>query len=391
MLREDGPSGLYRRAVRRMYRSSGAASLEFDLLPGDIADSTAVRWQTPARRPTPGTRLHVVWVTTPPGIGSGGHTTLFRMAQALVEAGHRVTVLLYDAFGGAVERHEQNLRRGWPWLQVEVGEVGDVLPPADAYVATSWETAHVLAVRGSAPGRRLYFVQDFEPHFYGHGSQYVLAEDTYRFGFRTITVGHMLEKLLRDEFGVKADVAEFGCDTDVYTLTNHGARRGVVFYARPEVARRGYEVGMLALEHFHRRHPEHPIHLFGASPSGLRVPAVSHGKMTPAALADLYNECVTGLALSFTNVSLVPIEMIACGAIPVVNDSAAARPGLTNPHAVWSQPTPVALADALCAIVEDAHVERRAAAAAASVVGASWSDAAWAVREVVEDEVFGGA
>ncbi|MEZ0447899.1 glycosyltransferase family 1 protein [Cellulomonas sp. ICMP 17802] len=313
------------------------------------------------------------------------------MAEELVKAGHRCTIVFYDVFGGTFERHERALRIGWPWLHADAVELGDHLPPADAYVATSWETAHAIASRGDDAGRRLYFVQDFEPYFYGHGSQYVLAEDTYRFGFRTITVGRMLAEMLQKDFGVRAEVAEFGCDTDVYSFRNRGEREGVVFYARPEVARRGYEVGMLALEEFHRRHPEQPIHLFGGSPTGLRVPVVQHGRMTPAQLAALYNQCITGLALSFTNVSLVPIEMIACGAIPVVNDSAAARPGLTSHYARWSQPTPVALAAALSSIVEHADVAGHAAEAAASVAGASWSDAAATVRSVVEQEVYGGS
>ena len=42
-------------------------------------------------------------------------------------------------------------------------------------------------------------------------------------------------------------------------------------------------------------------------------PAVNHGRITPAELAALYNRCTAGLTLSFTNVSLVPDELLACG------------------------------------------------------------------------------
>ena len=41
-------------------------------------------------------------------------------------------------------------------------------------------------------GHRFYLAQDYEPYFYGRGSAYELAEDTYRFGFRMLTVGHMV-------------------------------------------------------------------------------------------------------------------------------------------------------------------------------------------------------
>lgn len=38
------------------------------------------------------------------------------------------------------------------------------------------------------PGRRVYFVQDYEPYLYPHGSAYTLADDTYRFGFQAIAL-----------------------------------------------------------------------------------------------------------------------------------------------------------------------------------------------------------
>ncbi len=389
MLRTDGPTGTWTRLLRRLYLDSGAVALDFGLLYDDVTDSTRVAWTTPSRRPAPGEPLTIRWITTPPIAGSGGHTTLFRMAQALVERGHRCTIELYDRYGGDVGQQTAVIREAWPWLEAEVGSVADGLRPADVLIATSWESAHVLGSRGSVEGHRMYFVQDFEPYFYGQGSQWSLAEDTYRFGFDTITVGRMLAALLQEEYGIDATVAEFGCDTATYRLTNTGERNGVVFYARPEVARRGYEIGMLALRDFHRRHPEQEIHLFGATPKGLDFPVTQHGRVRPSELADLYNRCLTGLALSFTNVSLVPVEMIACGAVPVVNESAHARPGLPNPHVVWSPPTPMALSDALSRVVEADAASERAAALASSVEGASWDAARQAVVAAVERRGYG--
>ena len=72
-----------------------------------------------------------------------------------------------------------------------------------------------------------------------------------------------------------------------------------------------------------------------------------HGKLTTAALDRLYNQCAGGLSLSFTNVSLIPWELLASGAVPVVNDAAHNRLVLDNSQVVWARPTPQALADAL--------------------------------------------
>ncbi|WP_213456071.1 rhamnosyltransferase WsaF family glycosyltransferase [Rhizomonospora bruguierae] len=387
VLRRDGARGLARRVARVAYRRLGSAALEFPLAFADVADSRDLRLAVPARRPARGTPLTIGWICTPPAPGSGGHTTLFRMVAAAEAAGHTCVLYLYDRFGGDLARHEAVIRQGWPEMRAEVRSVDAGLAPLDAYVASAWPTAHVLASRRDLPTRRLYFIQDYEPFFYPQGSEHVLAEDTYRFGFRAITVGGMIAEILRAEFGVAAAVAEFGVDTSVYRLAGGaGDRRNVVFYARPDVARRGFAVGAMALGEFHRRHPDYRIHLFGDPAAEVPFVATRHGSLPPARLAELYNTCVAGIALSFTNVSLVPDEMLACGAIPVTGQSAYARACLDNPYVRWATPTPLGLADAL-----DEAIAAGAAPAdiAASVRGRSWEDAQRVTVATIEDEVYG--
>lgn len=387
VLRRHGTRGLAQRVARVAYGRLGASSLDFPLEPADVADSRGLRLAVPARRPVRGTPLTVGWVCTPPGPGSGGHTTMFRMVEAVEAAGHTCVLYLYDVYQGELSRHGRVIRQHWPNLRAEVRSVTDGLVPLDAYVASAWPTAHVLAARADLPTRRLYFIQDFEPLFYPLGTEYVLAEDTYRFGFRAITVGRMIAGILRDRFGVVAAVAEFGCDTSVYRLTNPRARRGVVFYARPEVPRRGFALGMLALREFHRRHPDFQIHLFGDGSAQVPFPATNHGSLTPTALCALYNECAAGIAISFTNVSLVPDEMLACGAVPVACDSDHARVSLDNPHVRWTAPTPLGLADALTGIVRGGGPAPEEVAA--SVRTTPWGEAQRVTLATIEDEVYG--
>jgi glycosyltransferase involved in cell wall biosynthesis len=314
---------------------------------------------------------------------------MFRVVQGLADAGHSCTLALYDRHGGRASRHESVIRDAWPWLDAAVEDVRNSLTPSDVYIATSWESAHVLGVRGHMPGRRMYFVQDFEPFFYGRGSEYALSEDTYRFGFTCIAVGNMVAEILRERYGVECAVAEYGCDTGVYRATNTDERHGVVFYAKRDYPRRGFALGVLALREFHRRHPEQTIHVFGDPVHRLDFPVVHHGRLRPAQLARLYNECIAGLVFSFTNVSLVPSEMLACGVIPVLNDSRYARLDFPNPNAVWSQPSPAALAASLSAIVSDPDKAARSAVASASVSGGNWDKAKRAVVDAVEREVYG--
>lgn len=390
VLREDGPRRLAQRVSRVAYHRLAAADLDFPLGVDDVADSRGLVLGTPARRPARGTRLTVGWICTPPGPGSGGHTTMFRLLEAVEAAGHRCTVYLYDRFGGELARHEDVIRRYWPGVRADVRSVDDGLAPLDAYVATAWQTAHVLASRADLPTRRLYLVQDFEPHFYPQGSEYALAEDTYRFGFRCVTVGRTLADLLGERYGVRAAVAEFGCDTDVYRLTQPGIaeREGVVFYARPRVARRGFELGMLALREFHRRQPDRTIHVFGDATVRLPFPSVNHGSLSPARLSDLYNRCRAGIAMSFTNISLVPVEMLACGAVPVLSGMAQQLSDLDSPYARWAAPTPRRIAEELEAIVEsDEPSPTEVAGSVKSTAG--WGAAGDAMVATVADEVYG--
>lgn len=162
--------------------------------------------------------------------GSGGHTTCFRMVEALEEAGHQCVVHVYDRYQSHVNVHAQVIRKHWPALKARIVDARAGLEPADAYVATSWDSAHVIGRRGSVPGRRLYFVQDYEPYFYPHGSEYTLADDTYRFGFRTIALGGMVAERLRATHRIP-DRILFGTDLSIYRMTNEGPRHGVVFYA----------------------------------------------------------------------------------------------------------------------------------------------------------------
>ena len=132
--------------------------------------------------------------------------------------------------------------------------------------------------------------------------EHALAADTYRFGFTNIALGHMVQDRLESELGVSSEMVPFSCDTATYSRSNVGQRSGIVLYAKPDVARRGYGLAAMALAEFHARHPEQEIHVYGDPVPHLDVPVTRHGRLTPRELNVLYNKCVAGLAMSFTNV-----------------------------------------------------------------------------------------
>lgn len=350
---------------------------------GEIA---AGGWRLPEALPAePGQSLTVAWVLEPTsGNESGGHTTMLRQVEALERAGHTCVLYMTDHHGWSIDQHRETLRSWWPSLRADVRDAAEGIEDAHAIFATSWSTAYAV-LASPARGVRFYLVQDFEPSFYPAGSEALLAEATYRFGFHGVTAGGWLSRLLTRDYGMPADHFEFGCDLDRYGLDPSARRTGVCYYARFSKPRRAFELGLLALELFARRHPEVDIHLFGDSVQRLPFRAVNHGSLPPDDLDALYNRCVAGLVLSATNVSLVPHEMLASGCLPVVNEGEQNRTVLDNPWVVYAPATPFELADALGALVERDAAERSVAAraAAASVQGRSWADAGRRVESII--------
>lgn len=377
-----------RRIVNRLGARFGVSELDFPLFTADISDSRELDLPTPAQPRAIDEKATIGWICTPPAAGSGGHTTLFRMVAELERRGHRCVIVFYDRYNSDFDARVRILRSAWPQLRSEIRSIDEGFAGMDAVVASSWQTAHALAARSrETPLHRFYFIQDYEPYFYPRGWLYELAEDTYRFGFTNIALGGMISGVLADELQVPSRQVEFGCDTATYRLTNTGPRTGVVFYERPTSDRRGFELARLALERFHRRHPEQPIHLYGAGGGEWSIPVIRHGRLTPVALNDLYNRSIAGLALSFTNVSLVPEELLAAGAIPVVNDSSLARACLSHPEIRWAPATPGGMADALSLAVEDARPDRAERAAAGIRHG--WDETESAVADLILSAVHG--
>ncbi|MDA0166942.1 hypothetical protein OM076_42170 [Solirubrobacter ginsenosidimutans] len=342
---------------------------------GEIA---AAGWNLPAALPTDGTEpLTIAWVCVAPGgQDSGGHTTMFRLVTALEAAGHRCILYLVNRHGWSIDQYRETIRDWWPNLRAEVRDVADGIEDAHAIFATGWPTAYTV-LASPARGTRFYLVQDFEPWFYAAGSEALLAEATYRFGFHGVTAGRWLSMVLQRDYGMGADHFDFGADIDRYKLDPAIERNGICYYARFTKSRRAYELGVAALELFADRHPDVEIHFYGDVVPRLPFQATNHGTLKPEQLNQLYNRCVAGLVLSATNVSLVPHEMLAGGCLPVVNDAEHNRIVLDNDEVVYAPATPFELAHALSSLIERSAAERAAAAerASTSVQDRSWDTA----------------
>jgi glycosyltransferase involved in cell wall biosynthesis len=205
-------------------------------------------------------------------------------------------------------------------------------------------------------------------------SEHQFAANTYRFGFHGITAGAWLERKLEREYGMRTQAFDFAADLSNYTYSNPKRRDELFFYARPVTTRRGFELGVMALEHVARQRPDVTIHLAGWDVSDYDLPFryVNHAAMQITELDDLYNRCGAALVLSLTNMSLLPLELLASGVIPVVNTGDNNSMVSDNPFLRYCEPTPKALARTLIDVLDRPDQADHARRAAESVAGLSW-------------------
>lgn len=392
ILREDGPKALVHRSKRFISKRVSGPSMTVTLSVG-LDDVLAADWTKPQPKPklTSGGPLKINWILPPPtGGGSGGHQNIFRFVRFLESKGHICHVYYYDPNNEHSQAEAEAVIKHYPPMKAPVTVGVEAAGDCDALFATSWQTAYpVFNLKSEA--KKFYFVQDFEPTFYPVGSESVLAENTYRFGFYGVTAGGWLAQKLKAEYGMDCDFYNFGSDSGRYKLTNRAPRKSIFFYARPVTPRRGFELGVLALELFNRRHPEYELHFAGWDVGDYKLPFkfVNHGSMKLDELNELYNDCAAALVISLTNMSLLPLELISAGCIPVMNDAPNNRLVSDNPHIAYTQPSPQAFADALSAVVTRADLPEYAAQASKSVQGLDWTQSGNKMEAILLRELHG--
>jgi O-antigen biosynthesis protein len=302
-------------------------------------------------------RNTVNWVVPPWGFGSGGHLNIFRFVNALERDGFecRVVVVGQPQPMSSRQAHEQICS----WFLPIRGEIFcgiEAAPAAHITIATSWTTAYYVRAFQSTV-HKCYFIQDFEPYFYPVGAEYSWAEETYKFGFLGITAGTWLKDKISAEYGMQTASFGFSFDKDLYR--QHVRRepdiRRVFFYARPPTDRRAFQLGMLVLDDVVKRLPDVKVIFAGWDLSEYKIPFehLNCGIVGLNELPDLYSQCDVALVLSFTNLSLLPLELMACGTPVVSNRGDCTEWLLNDDNSRLSTPTVEALADAICAVLND--------------------------------------
>ena len=316
----------------------------------------------PVEAPATGTkdrRLKISWIIPGLIIGGGGHRNILRAAYHLEQFGHELELYFTNT---DLDSHQlkQTVNEHFYPLECPMHRYDGTINATDVLFATHWSTVDVALKARHAAGEVMYFVQDFEPLFAPMGTEYILAENTYRQGLYCITSGPWCEHLLRRDYNVEADHFALPVDSDIYhPYQRTKTETNILFFAKPEMPRRCYELGIMALEHVHHRRPDVEIQLFGSGslknhhfPFPVTIRSVLP---TITDLARMYSNADAGIVFSTTNPSLVPYEMMSCG-LPVVDlgrEGNEVNYGGRLDIALLADPAPDVMAHQICDLLAD--------------------------------------
>jgi glycosyltransferase involved in cell wall biosynthesis len=257
-------------------------------------------------------------------------------------------------------------------LAADIKVYDGIMPYTDVLMATHWTTVEPALASARFCRNLVYFVQDFEPLFAPMGAEFILAENTYRMGLYCVTAAPWCAWRLQREFACEVDSLELSLDRDIYFPRPRNKRRpNLVFFAKPEVPRHSYELGVVMLRHLHRLMPELEIILYGSRDidrDSLGFPATIQAPLPTAAdLGQLYADADLGVVFSTTTPCRVPYEMMAC-ATPVVDlarNGNEMNYGGRQDIALLADPRPQRMAEQIQALLRDAP--QRAARSAAGL------------------------
>lgn len=258
-------------------------------------------------------------------VWGGGHYTIFRFANHFAKYGFRNILYIYndDRSFKSSSQLELELAKALPECRLEVIKDSSMLPRCSAAIATTWQSAYYVRAFPFAK-RKFYFMQDYESQFYPYGTSSLQAMNSYTFGFYGITGGEWLKNTYI-KFGGEAISYQFSTDREVFFPNKEQIVRDRVqklfFYGRPSTERRCYDLGIESLKMISSNFPDVDIIIAGMdleNPPSIKK-ATLLGNLSLNETAEIYRSCDVGLAFSGTNLSYLPVELMASGCPVITN------------------------------------------------------------------------
>ena len=274
----------------------------------------------------------------------GGPAVVYEYANRLTARGHDVTLVhwvdpdpLPDRIRGALRRARDRLRGAGriPWfplapeVRMASGRVYTLegVGPADALVATAWQTAHAVAEAPSDRGRGFYLIQHHETW----GGDPDEVDGTWRLPLRKVVIARWLEEVAaglgeadRTSYVPNGlDLSAWGVDVPP---ADRPQRVGILWHRE---AWKGTADALAALELVRADVPQLGVVAFGTTESRpAELPDwVDFAPMpTGRTLRQVYNSCSVFVQASWTEGwGLTATEAMACGCALVTTDNGGSR------------------------------------------------------------------
>ena len=344
------------------------------------------------------TSMHLHWLIPDFGIGSGGHTNIFRMISWLEGFGHNNTIWICGGSKhGTAEKAREIIRTKFFPLNANVNflyDPQDCVPEGDGLICTSFDTCYYgRAIEFN--GARFYFVQDFEPEFFPKGSYYFLAKETYKFGMHCITNGKWMAEKVKKEGGNCIGWFQQAYDPTFYFPNKKQKPEPTTFriaaYIRNATPRRLSEILVWGLNDLYRQRNDFQVLFFGDQklPLAANFPYKILKVMPSVKLGELYRSCDVGCVFSGTNYSLIPIEMMASGLPLLEFDGENIRSTFPQETISTAKPIPQDVGSVLNQLLSDPEKRRKQSEYALNFVSSfSWQKSAKEVESAFLKTVF---
>ncbi|MEO1151610.1 MAG: glycosyltransferase family 4 protein [Pseudomonadota bacterium] len=338
-------------------------------------------------------KLTITFVVCNPDL-SGGDRIIADHAQRLKAKGHRVQMLAIDKTHlspRAVLRSVVKTKRlpaspintqhfdqaglDLILLKRPNGPSAEDFPNADIIIATWWETAEWIRDLGPEKGRKVYFIQGYEPLYPG-APEPERVRETYRMPFAQIGVCRWLcDKVEADNTGPNTQscvLVENGIDLDRFRAVERSRNTPpVVGYMYSSATFKNPGLAIATLATLEKQMPELEFLVFSAQEpvADHRFPARTRFVKRPAQadIPKLYADCDAWLVTSdHEGFGLPIIEAMACGTPVISTEAGIAAQAVTADNGFLSaERTPGALAAGVETILTDtpenwAHLSRNA-------------------------------
>lgn len=262
-------------------------------------------------------KKRIAWVIPYPGRGSGGHRTIIQNVNALIRHGYECDIYVEDNGISTSQQVAKEIDEYYETCAANVYSGIYLRCEYDLIFQTGWQV--IDFVKSLESDLKGYFIQDYEPWFFPMGDKYIDIENSYRLGYKNITIGKWLSHKMMDEFNSPSQYFDFCADLNVYKpLDNVKKENAICYIFQPEKPRRCDVLALKALKLVKEIKKDVKIYVYGSNtdkPIDFEVERL--GIIPIEKCNELYNKCVVGLCMSASNPSRIPFEMMAAG-LPVV-------------------------------------------------------------------------